>query len=86
MNDKELQIRERAVLQATVAVELCCSKCDYDEAEGALINHCDACCRVIVQKLWKRRELAARRVAPGKNINRKRKYQPRRIRESELTA
>ena len=25
-----------------------CSRCDFDEAEGDLVSHCDACCRKIV--------------------------------------
>lgn len=24
-----------------------CSACDFDEAEGYLLNHCDKCCREI---------------------------------------
>lgn len=31
----------------------CCPHCEYDEAEGGLINHCDKCCRRIVTKLCK---------------------------------
>jgi len=38
----------RAVLQDT-----CCNTCEYDEAEGVLLNHCGKCCREIVTKLWK---------------------------------
>lgn len=34
------------------ALDTCCQQgCDYDEAEGGLINHCDKCCRKIVKKL-----------------------------------
>ena len=30
-----------------------CGYCQFDEAEGGVTNHCDACCRRIVTKLWK---------------------------------
>jgi hypothetical protein len=36
---------QRALLQA-------CHKCDYDEAEGALIDHCQECCHRIVGLIW----------------------------------
>lgn len=26
-----------------------CSRCDFDEAEGELVNHCDACCRKVTR-------------------------------------
>lgn len=29
-----------------------CNGCDYDEAEGGLVNHCDACCRKITARLY----------------------------------
>ena len=32
--------------------ETCCGHCDYDEAEGGLMDHCDKCCRKITTKLW----------------------------------
>lgn len=32
--------------------EHCCSKCEYDEAEGGLFRHCSKCMEWIVKKLW----------------------------------
>ena len=29
-----------------------CPHCEYDEAEGGLINHCDMCCRKITSMIW----------------------------------
>lgn len=29
-----------------------CSGCEYDEAEGGLINHCNKCCREIAGAAW----------------------------------
>lgn len=29
-----------------------CMRCEYDEAEGGLVNHCDACCRKITTELY----------------------------------
>jgi hypothetical protein len=29
-----------------------CVLCDFDEAEGDVINHCDVCCRRITTELW----------------------------------
>ena len=55
-------LRDRAFLQALIALDTCCMRCDYDEAEGALVNHCDACCRKIVRALWLIRENARRRI------------------------
>lgn len=28
-----------------------CGKCDHDEAEGGVVDHCDKCCRRIVTEL-----------------------------------
>lgn len=30
-----------------------CSQCEYDEAEGAILNHCASCCHRITQAAWK---------------------------------
>lgn len=30
-----------------------CSRCDYDEAEGGLLDHCDKCCRNIATVAWR---------------------------------
>lgn len=32
--------------------ETSCPGCDFDEAEGGLVSHCDDCCRRIVKSLW----------------------------------
>ncbi len=29
-----------------------CSKCDHDEAEGEVLDHCDKCCRSITTQVW----------------------------------
>lgn len=29
-----------------------CCRCEYDEAEGGIMNHCDACCRKITAAVW----------------------------------
>ncbi len=29
-----------------------CPRCEYDEAEGVILDHCDACCRVIATAAW----------------------------------
>lgn len=36
-----------------------CPQCDYDEAEGILIDHCKTCCHRIVGQLWERTFLSA---------------------------
>lgn len=33
----------------TLLEEGCHQGCDYDEAEGGLLNHCDRCCRKIAE-------------------------------------
>lgn len=30
-----------------------CSQCDYDEAEGGLVDHCDECCRKVTRYVWR---------------------------------
>ena len=32
--------------------ETTCGHCEYDEAEGLLINHCDKCCRKIIRQIF----------------------------------
>ena len=41
---------ERELLKAEV--EKSCGHCDYDEAEGGLLNHCPACCHRITSFVW----------------------------------
>lgn len=38
--------RARKILQSQ------CAQCEYDEAEGGFIDHCDGCCRRIVTELY----------------------------------
>lgn len=45
-NSELVQTAHRALVDTT------CGHCSFDEAEGALLNHCDACCRKIVTILW----------------------------------
>lgn len=43
----------RRMIQAGRGVVLTgCGYCDSDEAEGAVINHCDGCCRRITTQLY----------------------------------
>ncbi len=42
-----------------------CGKCDYDEAEGVLIDHCKECCHRIVGQIWERTFLS--KIAPFKS-------------------
>lgn len=35
-----------------VLTEQCCPACDYDEADGGLFCHCDACCKKIVTDIY----------------------------------
>ncbi len=41
-----------------VAVLHGCSCCEYDEADGVLMNHCDKCCREVTAASWKFMALA----------------------------
>ena len=45
--------RETIVAIRKLLEETHCSRCDFDEAEGGLVDHCDACCRQIVTKAWR---------------------------------
>ena len=48
-----LSLREVGKLaKFKLAVEKSCSKCTFDEAEGGLIDHCNACCRRITEAAW----------------------------------
>lgn len=38
-----------------------CSSCEYDEAEGDLVNHCDKCCREVTTRAF---ALATRKETP----------------------
>ena len=41
-----------------------CNRCDVDEAEGGVMNHCDACCRFITTDLY---AILVRGELPGKS-------------------
>lgn len=43
--------RERWVAEIQPLLEGC-SRCDYDEAEGEILNHCNECCRKVVAHCW----------------------------------
>lgn len=51
------------IVRALDALDTSCMRCGYDEAEGGLVNHCNACCRKIVAALWLVRTNARRRLA-----------------------
>jgi hypothetical protein len=40
------------IKQLRAISEHCCSKCEYDEAEGGLFRHCNKCMEWIVKKIW----------------------------------
>lgn len=42
----------KALIKGREIVRTCCPSCDYDEAEGDLLNHCDKCCRRITRDLY----------------------------------
>lgn len=44
---------QRALLvRLKKSVDESCGKCDYDEAEGGLVNHCPECCHRITTMAW----------------------------------
>ena len=64
-------LRERAILGALEELDRRCMQCDYDEAEGGLISHCDKCCRKIVAELGKVRRVLARSLSKARDAARK---------------
>lgn len=54
------------------ALDNTCPHCTFDEAEGDLLNHCDACCRKIVTELWAYREGLRSRIQREKRAKQKR--------------
>jgi hypothetical protein len=46
-----MDFNETAVDELLTVLEGC-PHCDYDEAEGGLMNHCDACCRRVTALTW----------------------------------
>lgn len=44
--------RLRAVETFKAEVTNSCGACDYDEAEGGLVNHCPKCCHRIATAAW----------------------------------
>lgn len=62
LNTSDKREAATAILKALAG----CRGCEYDEADGALFNHCDKCCRRITTLAWewahasrKRRSIAA---------------------------
>lgn len=53
-------MRARTIVEALQPLEHCCGHCDYEEADGSLIRHCDACCRKIIAALGKLRRMMAK--------------------------
>jgi methionyl-tRNA synthetase len=47
---------QQHALMPLKALDHTCPHCEYDEAEGGLVNHCDVCCRKIVGELLAYRE------------------------------
>ena len=47
---------DKHALRPLRALDNTCPHCEYDEAEGGLVSHCDSCCRKIVTELWAYRE------------------------------
>ena len=62
--DNELSSRERAILvlhAKLTKIEAAlqgCGSCDWDEAEGGLVNHCAACCRKVTMAAWEAFQVA----------------------------
>lgn len=53
-------MRARTMVEALSELDRQCGHCEYDEAKGGLLRHCDGCCRRIVANLGKlRRQMAA---------------------------
>ena len=48
MIESEKRVKERQL----IALLSGCGGCEYDEADGALFNHCNACCRKITAAAW----------------------------------
>lgn len=44
--------QRKALVALKTSVENSCSQCDYDEAEGFLVNHCAKCCHRITALAW----------------------------------
>lgn len=44
--------KTRLFNRARKVLQTCCPHCDYDEAEGILLDHCKDCCHKIVTELW----------------------------------
>jgi hypothetical protein len=71
LDPKVADFIHRHALMPLRALDNTCPHCDYDEAEGALVNHCDACCRKIVRELWAYREGLRARIQAGKRAQKR---------------
>lgn len=64
-------MRARITVQALAALDHCCGHCQYEEAEGALIRHCDKCCRKIVAELGLLRRKLNQKLVRSSDVDRK---------------
>lgn len=64
-------LRARITIQTLTALDQCCGHCEYEEAEGQLIRHCDKCCRKIVAALGLLRRKLSQKVTRSSDIGRK---------------
>lgn len=70
-------VEDLATMRARIAVESLadldknCMHCEYEEADGELLRHCDACCRRIVAALGKVRREAYRLLVRARDGARK---------------
>lgn len=44
--------RLQGLIEFKAEVTKACRGCDYDEAEGGLVNHCPNCCKRIATAAW----------------------------------
>jgi len=66
LSPKVANFVDKMALRPLMELDNTCPHCDYDEAEGGLLNHCDACCRKIVTALWAYRQGLRSRIAAEK--------------------
>ena len=66
MKPKSVTAKAEQTVRLLKPLDTCCMRCEYDEAEGLLVNHCNACTRKIVTALWRVRENARHRARKEK--------------------
>lgn len=64
-------MRARITVQVLAELDHCCGHCQYEEAEGTLVRHCDKCCRKIVAALGLVRRKLSQKLVRSTDIERK---------------